>query len=216
MKIFDIETIPIEGLKDSTLYLSLAENIVPPAHYKKEETIINYLIKEKEKILEKAQLNPLLSQVAVTGIYDTEIGSHLTKSLRIQTEQQMLLSLFEDLLTEDPSDVIGFNTRLFDLPYMYARLIITKSLSLLPDNFGIAYSKLLYNHIDIYNNLKYFSHMSQDNIYEAITGKQRKHVFENYYTFTAEGHTRTEYLDYLMTHNVEDIKILSVLAAISK
>ena len=199
----DIETIPFEGIENTELYQTLVDKISAPSNYKDPEIIQKYIDNQKLNLHRTFQLSPSTSQVAcITILSDDKMKTY---SLNDRSEYSIVSFAFDTLLTEFSEDIIGFNTRHFDFPFLLFRSLMI--------GINIAdkikrYKNVLYDHIDIYHEFREFKHMSQDYIYQLATGNKIRIPFINYYDF--EG-TRKEYIEYLIEHNREDVAALATI-----
>lgn len=196
MIVFDIET---RRLNTAVLEKQMLE-CKAPATYKDPEKIEAKILEKQNSIYEKAQLDPLTSEVAVFGVYD---GSDMVQWITGQngTEADCLSAFMEHLSMSYNHTIYSFNGRNFDVPYLIARSIIN---GITLDNL-VALKDLLYNHYDLMYLCKPHT-MSQDNLYMAKFGEyQIKYPLILQHEFEGDA---DEYSQYLALHNADDLQML--------
>ena len=196
--IFDIET---KLQKDNKIIDTLLNNVSAKKNLTDPDKIEKDITAKRENIMNKAQLNPLLSEIAVVSVFSNDkIHSYSSNSL---TEKQMLTGLMRDIENDYYTDIYTYNGKRFDIPYIIVRALHNDMSN------NISYLKeLKYKHIDLYDLISSFDNMSQDMLCESIYGLKPETplILQNDFEGNEE-----DYVEYLKNHCEEDVKMLAMI-----
>lgn len=150
---FDIETIPVQ---DALIIDAIANDIKPPATYKKPESIAEWMATQKQSAIDEAvaktSFDGAYGQICCIGwaIDDGDIKSS------IGLEQNIIEHFFDDLCMANPRDLdmtfVGHNVSAFDLRFLFQRAII---LGVKPPSFIPMNSKAWDNRV--FDTMTYFA-----------------------------------------------------------
>ena len=196
--IFDIET---KLQKDNKIIDTLLNNVSAKKNLTDPDKIEKDITAKRENIMNKAQLNPLLSEIAVVSVFSNDkIHSYSSNNL---TEKQILTGLMRDIENDYFNGIYTYNGKRFDIPYIIVRALHNDMSS------NINYLKeLKYKHIDLYDLISSFDNMSQDMLCESIYGLKPETplILQNDFEGNEE-----DYVEYLKNHCEEDVKMLAMI-----
>lgn len=120
---FDIETLPTN---DSLVIAELEKTICPPANYKKQESIDEWMVMNKgielQKLIAKTPFDGMYGRVACIA-WQRDDGNILSSNSEMD-ESEVIEWFYDHVLVYGDSEFCGHNICGFDLPFLKHRSII--------------------------------------------------------------------------------------------